>query len=271
MAWEIVAAVLGGVAAGSGLFGGLAGMAGSYREADYYEQAAQMMRKQQDYLRIEARQKEKAYLAQAETHEFNATQYGNQAEMSLLAGEYNKTQAERESVRIQRATLRQASEISEQGTKLMGSQVVGYLNSGVTLEGTPALVLAETEEKVDQAIADTLEAGDYEALDAVQRGVMSELQGLAAAGQARAGAVNSLGQGIASLSEANWVSASSLKTSFYLTKPRPGNWRLKPTLREFRAGKAYSAVSQASLARLPGWPGEWVSNGDTHLPAAGRF
>ena len=236
MAWQVVAAILGGVAAGAGLFGGMAGMAGSYREADYYEQAAKMMRKQQDYLRIEARQKEKAYLAQAETHEFNAAQYGNQAEMSILAGKYNKTQSERESVRIQRATLRQAAEISEQGTKLMGSQVVGYLNSGVTLEGTPALVLAETEEKIDQAIADTLESGDYEAMDAVQRGVMSELQGLAAAGQARAGAVNSLGQGIASLSEANWVSGQQLKNKLQLNETQA--WELE---------------TKADLARIQGW------------------
>ncbi len=217
------------------LAGGVISAKGQSSMAGYYEQAAEQMRRQRSFLAAQRESEERAFLAQAEAARFNAEQYSLQGRLSLLAGEYNQKRAALEEMQVRRRAEALATRISSQGTKLMGGQVVAHLSSGLALEGTPALVLAETDRKIKEDIANALEAGDLAALDASERGAMASLAGLSGAARASAGAADSWGRASAALSGAQ---GSRLMLAHDLWMNDMQAWSLR---------------NRAAMARLGAW------------------
>lgn len=196
------AAISAGLMAAGSIAGAITSAKGQRGAAAYYQQSAEQMRRQRDFLVARRWAEERSYLDQAQAAEFNARQYSLQGRLSLLAGEYNQKLAQRQAVQIKRRAQAVATRLSRRGSALMGGQVVGYLSSGLSLEGTPALVLAETERRLKEDVANALEAGDQQALEAVERGALARLSGLAGAARAAAGAADSWGRASAAFSGA---------------------------------------------------------------------
>lgn len=68
-----------------------------------------------------------------------------------------------EAMYIRQKTLEQADRTRLEGLRFLGQQTVSYLKSGVTLEGSPLLVLRETNDLLQLKIDDIVGAGERSA------------------------------------------------------------------------------------------------------------
>lgn len=153
--------ILGGPMAGLvGLVGGsiVSSLGNTFAAANAIEGSAWWIREQRQYEAMIANQ-------QAELMEANlASVY---REIALLEGndELNEIMGERERLAIQSATETNAQIVRRQGQALAGQQVVGYLKSGVKLEGTPAAVIESSRKIVEEDVASILAAGRYDEIN----------------------------------------------------------------------------------------------------------
>lgn len=82
----------------------------------------------------------------------------------LAANKESKIQAQQ----LREETEIQARNIAEEDRDLRGLMKVSFLKSGVTLEGTPLMVLADAKKKSEQDVADLRRSGSARA-DSIRR------------------------------------------------------------------------------------------------------
>jgi hypothetical protein len=119
--------------------------------------------------------------SQADIYQQNSRISAWEAKMGRVAGDYNKLLGERDAIFIHERTQDAALQVRRKMNDIEAKQVTGYLNAGVELSGTPALVMRETSERGEYDVARILETGDAQEADALAGGVINEITADAAA------------------------------------------------------------------------------------------
>lgn len=151
-----------------GIGGGIMSFFGQQSAAGYYDSAAALAESQTlaeaDTLR-----------RQAAIVEQNALLYQHEAAMADILGEFNEIATERDLLGLQEYTEQAVLDIKRAKNVTMAAQVTGYNKSGVTLEGTPSLVIRETARLAEEDIAKTLHASSMEEINIRQEGALTAL------------------------------------------------------------------------------------------------
>ena len=145
-----------------------------------------------------------------------------------LLGEFNEQAAEIDAVRVQRNAVHLARQLGEEISGTAGAQTAGYSKAGVTLSGTPALMLKETYEKGAEDLLALEEAASFEQQQILMSGALSRMAAMNTAAAIRSEWVQNLGWNLSSLaapinynpddslsggsgaSSSNWMSGSLL-------------------------------------------------------------
>lgn len=178
------ATILGGVTSAFSYFSA----ANAYESADYsqlYEDAAEAARESRALER--SRLETEADLAEGNIFivKQQALAYEHEARMNEILGDANEILGEREALSYERRAKQSALILRREKNRIQGAQVVSYANSGVELEGSPALVMRETAKRVEEDIAAVLEEGEWNATSARFGAALSSLASVEAAMSSR--------------------------------------------------------------------------------------
>lgn len=115
---------------------------------------------------------------QAAIMDYNATIAERDAQSYAQIGAANRAAYLTEAAAVEGNALDRARTIRREASRHTGTQVTTYLKNGVTLAGTPALVIMEDQELAEQDIANVLENGRREATRYELQASMAMLEGL---------------------------------------------------------------------------------------------
>ena len=174
---------------------------------------------------------------------FESRLFQGYSKMSLLEAkaqrnlaEFNAMASDIEAEGVKTRTEQALTKVRKEGRKLQGAQVARYAKAGVEMEGTPALVVKETSEDIEDDLAGILSAGRLEESAARLQGKTIRAQGVLASLQSENKAWAFDLQGMNALHSAAW---KNYMTRFQAWTTRFGamntlltginNWRLPYT------------------------------------------
>ena len=101
---------------------------------------------------------------------------GQETRQMELLGEFNERAAQIEAVRNKRNAQAMARQLGEEISRTAGEQTAGYLKAGVTLAGTPALLLKDTYEKGAEDLMALEESASFEEQQILLSGALSRME-----------------------------------------------------------------------------------------------
>jgi len=103
------------------------------------------------------------YAIQKQQMEMQAQMAAMAAQQEFQAREYNAKVMENEAIRVEAEARDKARRMRVENERLLGKQLATYGSSGVTLEGSPLMVMAESAGALELAVADELYKSSVEA------------------------------------------------------------------------------------------------------------
>lgn len=96
------------------------------------------------------------YAVQKQQMEMQATMQRMQAEQQQQVGERNAQGMEQEALRVEQEARERARRMREQNERMLGAQRAQYGKAGVTSEGSPLSIMAESAGLMELGVADEL-------------------------------------------------------------------------------------------------------------------
>jgi hypothetical protein len=116
------------------------------------------------------------YEVQRQQNEMQAQMAKMVAEQQHQAGLQNAAVMEREAQRVEMEARERAKRMREENERMLGMQRSRYAAAGVTSEGTPLVVMAETAGRLEQAVGDELYKADMERMAWMRKGEVERWQ-----------------------------------------------------------------------------------------------
>lgn len=174
---------LAGAAIASSVAGAGMSAKGASQSSRYYKYAAQQALWQKPYAEMQRQAQAVQLETQSMVAMMNSQQFMAEAELYDSLGELNQLRAEGQAMLVRNRAAARAHQIRKLGHQVMGEQVVGAAKGGVTMEGTPALVLKETDRLVRQDMENILMEGDVAAQDVLFQGSLDRIGAMVAGGR----------------------------------------------------------------------------------------
>jgi hypothetical protein len=182
---------------GMGNFGAYAGLAGSLTSAFSQWNQANMINDSARFNNDASVFESRIFQNYSRMSMLDATAQRNQAEFNAMSSDIAA-----EGVKTK--TAEALTKIRKEGSKVQGAQVARYGKAGVTMEGTPALVVKETSEDIEGDLSNILAAGRMEEMALRLQGKMTRGQGQLAGLKSESQALNFNLQGMNALHTAAW-------------------------------------------------------------------
>jgi hypothetical protein len=138
---------MGVMSAAGAIFGGMASKGAGKAAAAAQREAAERARMQRDLELSKMREQRQALWEQAQTHKLNAELLAEETETLEMSWNLNEGQYELDREHLAASGARAKKALVSKIDATAGLQTVGYHKSGVTMSGTPALMVTDTYER----------------------------------------------------------------------------------------------------------------------------